>query len=260
MISTTDPHINRAPRNMDAAEWNCRVQLAAAYRLTEKLGLSDLIYTHISTRVPGRHDQFLLNPHGWFFDEITASSLVKIDVDGNPVEDDRFKVNAPGFTIHSAMHRARPDVECVVHLHTIAGMAVSAMECGLLPLNQVSMQYYNRVGYHDYEGLSLDLSERERLVKAIGDKPYLILRNHGLLTTGRSVAEAFVRMYYLNRACEIQLATLSAGQKLVIPPPEVCEHTAQQLETYAKRDTVHLDRIWTALMRLVDRDGGSYRC
>lgn len=259
MISTTDPHVNRAPRNISAEEWNCRVQLAAAYRMTAKLGLSDLIYTHISARVPGTHDQFLLNPHGWFFDEITASSLVKVDVNGVPIGDDRFKVNAPGFTIHSSLHRARPDVECVVHLHTIPGMAVAAMECGLLPLNQVSMPFYNRIGYHDYEGLSLDLSERERIVASMGDKPYLILRSHGLLTTGRSVAEAFVRMYNMNRACEVQLAAMSAGQKLVVPPPEVCEHTARQAEDYENRSTVYLDRIWTALLRLVDRDGGNYR-
>lgn len=260
MISTTDPHVNRIPANIDPTEWDCRVQLAAAYRIAAKLGLTDLIYTHISSRVPGTHDQFLLNPHGWFFDEITASSLVKIDVDGRPVGDARFQVNAPGFTIHSALHRARPDVECVVHLHTVPGMAVAAMECGLLPLNQMSMQFYNRIAYHDYEGLSLDLSERERIVESMGDKKYLILRNHGLLTTGRSVAEAFVRMVYLNRACEIQVATLSAGQKLTMPSPEACEDIARRMDEHTTRDTVHMDRAWTALLRLVDRDGGGYRC
>ena len=259
MISTTDPHLNRAPRNIDPAEWQTRVQLAAAYRLTAKLGMNDLIYTHLSARVPGRHDQFLINPHGWFFDEITASCLVKIDTEGNHIGEQRFKVNAPGFTIHSALHRARPDVECVVHTHTQPGMAVAALECGLLPLNQVAMRFFRRVGYHDYEGLSLDLSERERIVQSMGEHKSLILRNHGLLTTGRSVAEAFVRMYQLNRACEIQLATMATGQKIVVPSDDVCEHAARQGESALERSTEYLDRIWTALLRLIDRDGPDYR-
>jgi ribulose-5-phosphate 4-epimerase/fuculose-1-phosphate aldolase len=260
VISTTDPHINRKPRNIPQNEWDTRVQLAAAYRLAAKFGMTDLIYTHISARVPETHDQFLINPHGWFFDEITASSLVTINVQGSPVGDDRFEVNAAGFTIHSALHTARSNVECVVHLHTTPGMAVAAMECGLLPLNQISMQFYNRVAYHDYEGISLELDERERIVRSIGEKDYLILRNHGLLTTGRSIAEAFTRMYYLNKACEIQVATLSAGQKVTVPSSEVCEHAAKQHDDYANLDTVHLDREWTALLRLLDRDGGDYRC
>jgi ribulose-5-phosphate 4-epimerase/fuculose-1-phosphate aldolase len=260
MISTTDPHQNRKPRHIDDAEWDVRVQLAAAYRLAARFQLTDLIYTHLSVRVPGRHDQFLINPHGWFFDEITASCLVKIDTEGSPIDDGRFEVNAAGFTIHSALHQSRPDVECVVHLHTDAGMAVAALQCGLLPLNQISMQFYERVRYHDYEGISLDFDERARIVRSMGDASCLILRNHGLLTTGRSVAEAFTRMFYLNRACEIQVRTLSMGQPCTLPPPEVCEHAAKQHDDYAYLDTVHLDREWTALLRLLDRDGGDYRC
>ncbi|CAG9177987.1 class II aldolase/adducin family protein [Cupriavidus pampae] len=260
MISTTDPHRNRKPINIGEEEWAVRVQLAAAYRLAAKFNLTDLIYTHISVRVPGTTDQFLINPHGWFFDEITASCLVKIDTEGRPIGDNRFEVNAAGFTIHSALHQSRHDVECVVHLHTDAGMAVAALECGLLPLNQISMQFYNRVNYHDYEGISLDLDERTRIVASMKDAHYLILRNHGLLTTGRSVAEAFTRMFYLNRACEIQQKTLSMGQKVTMPSPEVCEHAAKQHDDYAYLDTVHLDREWTALLRLLDRDGGDYRC
>ena len=260
MISTTDPYRNRKPRNIGDAEWEVRCQLAAAYRLAARFQLTDLIYTHISVRVPGRHDQFLINPHGWFFDEITASSLVKIDVEGRPVDDDRFEVNAAGFTIHSALHQSRPDVECVAHLHTNAGMAVAALQCGLLPLNQISMQFYNRVNYHDYEGISLDLDERSRIVASMGQAHYLILRNHGLLTTGRSVAEAFTRMFYLNRACEIQVQTLSMGQPYTLPSAAVCEHAAKQHDDYAYLDTVHLDREWTALLRLVDREGADYRC
>jgi ribulose-5-phosphate 4-epimerase/fuculose-1-phosphate aldolase len=258
MIPNTDPSLSRAPRDMDTAEWQARVQLAAAYRLTARLGMDDLIWTHISARVPGRHDQFLMNPNGWLFDEITASSLVKVDVEGRPVDDERFKVNAAGFTIHSALHRARPDVDCVVHTHTAPGMAIAALECGLLPLNQVGMRFYRRVGYHDYEGVSLDLSERERIVQSIGEHKHLILRNHGLITTGRSVAEAFVRMYLLNRACEVQLATQGAGQPIVLPSHETCEHAARQQEGHMER-TEYLDRIWTALLRLADRDGTDYR-
>lgn len=258
MISTTDPHINRQPRNVSNEEWAARVQLAAAYRMAAKFGMTDLIYTHLSTRVPGSHDQFLINPHGWFFDEITASSLVKIDTMGRPLDDARFEVNAAGFTIHSALHQSREDVECVVHLHTDAGMAVAALAEGLMPLNQISMQFYNRVAYHDYEGISLDLDERARIVQSLGDKHFLILRNHGLLTVGRSVAEAFTRMFYLNRACEIQVKTLSMGRELVMPSPAVCEHAAKQHDDYAYLDTVHLDREWTALLRLVDRDGQDY--
>ncbi|CAN5289705.1 class II aldolase/adducin family protein [soil metagenome] len=259
MISSTDPHRNRKPRNIADAEWATRVQLAAAYRLAAHFGLTDLIYTHISARVPGEPGRFLLNPHGWFFDEITASSLVKIDVDGSPVGDQRFEVNAAGFTIHSALHQSRHDVDCVVHLHTDAGMAVAALECGLLPLNQISMQFHDRVAYHDYEGISLELDERERIVASMGSENHMILRNHGLLTVGRSVAEAFTRMFYLNRACEIQVKTLSMGQKVVLPSPEVCEHAAQQHDDYANLDTVHLDREWTALLRLIER-GSPYNC
>ncbi|MEJ5990902.1 class II aldolase/adducin family protein [Ramlibacter sp. PS3R-8] len=260
MISTTDPHKNRQPRDIPDDEWAVRVQLAAAYRLAAKFQLTDLIYTHLSARVPGRHEQFLINPHGWFFDEITASSLVKIDVEGRPVDDGRFEVNAAGFTIHSALHQSREDVDCVVHLHTDAGMAVAALQCGLLPLNQISMQFYNRVSYHDYEGISLDLDERTRIVQSMGDKHYMILRNHGLLTTGRSVAEAFTRMFYLNRACEIQVKTLGMGQPYILPSAAVCEHAARQHDDYAYLDTVHLDREWTALLRLIDRDASDYRC
>ena len=258
MNSSTDPHRNRKPLNISEPEWAARVQLAAAYRLAARFNLTDLIYTHLSTRIPGRHDQFLLNPHGWFFNEITATSLVKIDTEGRPVEDGRFEVNAAGFTIHSALHRARADVECVVHLHTDAGMAVAALKEGMLQLNQISMQFYNRVAYHDYEGISLDLDERQRIVKSLGDKHYLILRNHGLLTTGRSVAEAFTRMFYLNRACEIQVKTLAMGREVNLPSAVVCEHAAKQHDDYAYLDTVHLDREWTALLRLLDRDGSDY--
>src|SRR5690606_31194096 len=195
-----------------------------------RFGLSDLVYTHISARVPGTQDQFLINGYGLLFEEITASSLVKIDLDGNPVEASDWEVNPAGFTIHSAVHQVRHDAECVVHTHTVAGMAVAAQQEGLLPLNQMSMQFYGRVAYHDYEGISLDLDERERLQRDLGDKPCMILRNHGLLTVGVTVAEAFSLMYYLNKACELQVAALAGGRPLVIPPPEVCAHASGQFD------------------------------
>ncbi len=237
-------------------ERDARVQLAATYRLMAHFGLDDLIYTHISVRVPGRHDHFLINPYGHFFDEITASSLVKIDLDGEVVEPTKFEVNRTGFVIHSAIHAARPDVVCVLHAHTQAGVAVPAMEEGLLPLNQTAAQFYDRIAYHDYEGLALDLSERERLVRDLGDKQVLILRNHGLLSTGTSVPEAFNRIYYLDMACRYQVAALSMGRKVTLLSPEVGRHTAQQFDEDFEEVGV---REWPGLMRLLDQIDPSYR-
>lgn len=234
------------------------MQLAAAYRLTAKLGMSDLIYTHISARVPGSDHHFLINPYGWLFDEITASSLVRIDLDGNPVGPSREPVNPAGFTIHSAIHSAREEAGCVMHTHTTAGMAVAASRAGLLPISQMSMQFYNHIAYHAYEGIALDLSERERLVRDLGGHSAMILRNHGLLTVGRSVPEAFSRMFYLNRACEIQVAAQSLGE-LIIPAPEICEHTARQYEGDGGSGREGLTREWTALLRLLDREDTGYR-
>lgn len=240
------------------AEWAVRLDLAAAYRLMARFGMTDLIYTHISARVPGRHDRFLINPYGRLFEEITASSLVEIDLEGVPVGPGAHPVNPAGFVIHSAIHAARRDVACVMHTHTLAGMAVAGAGCGLLPLNQMSMQFYNRIAYHDYEGISLELSERERLVRDLGDKQAMILRNHGLLTVGRSVSEAFSLMYYLDRACAIQVAAMPMGQ-LVTPSPEVCEHAARQHERYAEESTEHTDREWNALLRMLDREDPGYK-
>ncbi len=250
--------VTRGRSGAAADEWSVRVQLAAAYRLMARFGMTDLIYTHLSARVPGDAEHFLINPYGWLFEEITASSLVKIDLDGNPVDAGPTPINAAGFVIHSAVHAARSDVGCVMHTHTLPGMAVAAAECGLLPLNQMSMLFYERVAYHDYEGISLDLDERERLVRDLGDKCAMILRNHGLLTVGRTVPEAFSRMYYLDRACAIQLAALSMGPP-VVPPPEVCEHAARQHEQHAEPDSEHERREWDALLRLLDREDPSYR-
>lgn len=239
------------------AERETRVQLAACYRLVARYRMTDLIYTHISARVPGTEDQFLLNPYGLMFEEITASSLVKIDLEGRQIEDGPYGVNAAGFTIHSAIHAARHDVFCVLHTHTRAGMAVSCQKQGLLPLNQIALAYYNRLAYHDYEGIALDLDERPRLVADLGDKRSMILLNHGLLTAGRTIPEAFSLMFYLDRACEVQIAALAGGSELIIPPPEVCEKAA--LQNQMENDAPCGDREWEAHIRMLDREDRSYR-
>lgn len=239
-----------------AEEWQRRVDLAACYRLIARFGMTDLIYTHISARVPGTRDQFLINGYGLLFEEITASSLVKIDLDGKAVEESNYDVNPAGFTIHSAIHQTRHDAECVVHTHTVPGMAVAAQEEGLLPLNQMSMEFYGRVAYHDYEGISLELDERERLQRDLGDKSCMILRNHGLLTVGHTVPAAFSLMYYLNKACELQVAALAGNRPLVMPPPEVCEHAAGQFNVGTPTSGM---REWHALLRRLDREEPDYK-
>jgi len=246
-------------------EQQLREELAACYRLIAHFRMTDLIFTHISVRLPGPEHHFLINPYGLMFDEITASNLVRIDLAGNPVEPTPYPVNPAGFVIHSAIHGARDDAQCVLHTHTRAGCAVAALECGLLPVNQISMEFYGRIAYHDYEGIALDLSEQQRLVADLGDKSAMILRNHGLLTVGRSVSEAFLRMYYLEKACEIQLAAQASGQ-LVLPPHEVCAHTERQfndpqrpLQEGQFNDPDGMQLAWSALLRMLDRVAPGYR-
>ena len=212
-----------APRSsIGPAEWALRVQLAGAYRVAHELGWSELIYTHISMRVPGPEHHFLINPYGLRFDEVTASSLVKVNQNGESVGPQEYSANKAGFIIHSAIHMAREDAQCVWHMHTLAGMAVSAQEDGLLPAHMYSHNFWKRLSYHDFEGPSMRLDERTRLVSSFGKQNQaLILRNHGLLTVGRTITEAFIRFWRLNRACEIQLAAQAA--RLRIPSPEVCE-------------------------------------
>lgn len=244
-------------RNVDSREWELRCDLAAAYRLIAHFGMDDLIYTHLSVRLPGEQHRFLLNPYGMMFDEITASSLVAVDPDGHAIEEEEeSKINNAGFTIHSAVHMARDDAHCVMHTHTTAGMAVAAQEQGLLPLNQMSMEFYGRTSYHDYEGVALDLDERDRLVRDLGSNSAMILRHHGLLTTGRTVAEAFHYMYYLEQACRIQIAATQGGQKVTVPPPEVAAHTAAQFAGWSDNKG---QRPWTALRRLLDRESPDYK-
>src|SRR5687767_11818594 len=207
-------------------EWLARVDLAACYRLVHHFGMDDLVYNHISARVPGEEGHFLINAYGMTYDEITASSLVKIDFDGNVVHDSGtgYGINQAGFVIHSAVHRGRPDVACVIHTHTPAGMAVSAMQCGLLPLTQNAM-FFSGVGYHDYEGPAVDLDEQKRLVADLGGHVAMILRNHGLLSVGATIPEAFITLYWLERACQAQVFALGGNTELVHPEKSTVQKT-----------------------------------
>jgi ribulose-5-phosphate 4-epimerase/fuculose-1-phosphate aldolase len=229
------------------AEWALRVDLAAAYRIVADYGWDDLIFTHLSVRIPGPEHHFLLNPYNLMFEEITASSLIKVDVEGNAVEPTPFITNPAGFTIHSAIHMAREDAQAVMHLHTPAGQAVSAQADGLLPLTQAAMLVRHDIAYHDYEGLAVDLDERERIVGDIGGKHMMLLRNHGTLSVGETIGEAFVRLYTLERACQAQVMALTAGQNLNNPPQGAPEVAAQQGALALPAAAKHL--AWPALKR-----------
>lgn len=253
------------PASMNPLEWRARVDLAACYRLAAHYGWTDLIYTHISARVPGPDEHFLLNPFGWMFEEVTASSLVKVDVHGNIVSPTPHRIHPAGFVIHSAIHQARPDVLCVMHSHTRAGMAVSMMECGLLPLSQHAMLFEGRVAYHDSEGLALDIDERTRLARDLGDKPVMILRNHGTLVAGGSVGEAFSMMWHLEKAMQAQIDALASGQTLTRPSAEVARATAangftnKAMSQYDDGQSPMGRLEWPALLRKLDRMDPSYR-
>jgi ribulose-5-phosphate 4-epimerase/fuculose-1-phosphate aldolase len=249
---------------IDSREWELRVQLAAAYRIIDHMGWSELIWTHTTVRVPGPEHHFLINPYGLRFDEVCASNLVKVDLHGNIIGDQAQEINPAGFVIHSAIHMARPDVQCIMHTHTVAGMAVAALQIGLLPISMYALGYYERVAYHDFEGPSLDREERQRLASNLGDKNVLILRTHGLLTCGQTVAQAFVRMFRLERACQVQLAAHATGSELVVPPREVCEISAERSDDFLATDGGKgYSRIanpeFDALMRLMDKKDRSYR-
>lgn len=242
---------------VSAEEWETRVNLAACYRLASHFRMTDLIYTHISARVPGPDHHFLINAFGLLWDEITASTLVKVTLDGDIVDDPTGNgINRAGYVIHSAVHRARADVECVMHTHTQAGIAVSAQDQGLLPISQHAMRFTGAIGYHDYEGLALDLDEQARLVGDLGERKAMILRNHGLLTCAESIAEAFDLMYYLERACQTQIGAMAGGAKLRMPPPGVAEKTAGQFKAlpYKQKKTE-----WKAHLRMLDKADASYR-
>ena len=238
-------------------EWQMRVDLAAAYQLAHIYKWTDLIYTHFSARVPGTED-FLINPYGMMFDEITASNLVKIDGEGQIVGGgDQSQINYAGFVIHSAVHKARHDVGCVMHTHTTSGMAVSALKSGLLPLTQTAMRFYGRIAYHDYEGPALDLDEQKRLVADLGVHDAMILRNHGLLACAPTVAEAFNIMYWLERACQAQVAAMSCGSELNIPGDNVAKVAAHQYAPGTRRRFGLME--WPTMLRMLDQTDGSYR-
>jgi len=237
-------------------EWAVRVDLAAAYRLVAHYGWDDLIFTHISARVPGPDEHFLINPYGMMFDEINASSLVKIDLDGNIIEPSEYFVNPAGFTIHSAIHAARHDVACVLHLHTVPGVAVSAQAPGLLPLNQTAMLVRSTTSYHEYEGVALDHDERPRLVADLGGNTTMILRNHGTLAVGSTIAIAFQNIYLLERACAMQVATLAGGTPVHAAADAVVDLVRRQA-AYGRDELA--DLAWRALLRMLDRKDASYR-
>lgn len=239
------------------AEWQARVELAACYRIADHFGFSDIVWGHITAKVPGT-GRFLINRFGLCFDEVTASNLVTVDIDGNVIDPGNAEteepVNRTGFVIHSAIHAARPDVHCIMHVHTDAGMAVSVLEEGLLPTVIDAMPFFNRVASHPFEGLSVDTDERGRLATDLGDSNAMILRNHGLLTCGATVGEAFMGFYYLERACDVQLKALATGRALNLPPDDVCERAAKQSEAFA-----HGRYEWPALLRLAERLDPGFR-
>lgn len=258
MPASVTPLTRHRPPGIGPEEWQARVDLAACYRLVAHFEMTDLIYTHITLRVPGTRDQFLINPFGSLFDEVTASSLVRIDVEGRVLWPADGKVNPAGYIVHSAIHLKRDDAHCVLHTHSRAGMAVAAMRDGLLPLNQKGLAFYDRIGYHDYRGLAFDVEERESLFHDLGPHKAMILRNHGLLTVGENCAEAFSLMYSLEVACRLQVDAMSmvrSRDELVLPAPEVCEHTARQFDGYPEPP---VSREWPHLLRLLDRVNPGY--
>lgn len=239
-----------------ADEWRTRVDLAAAYRLVALFGWDDLVFTHVSARVPGEPGAFLINPYGLMFDEITASSLIKVDHDGTKLDDSPWPVNPAGFVIHSAIHAARPQARCVLHVHTPNGVAVSAQAAGVLPLSQQSIFVLSNLAYHDYEGVALRDDEKPRLVRDLGDCNFLMLRNHGLLTVGTSVADAFLSMYLFETTCMIQVRALAAGAAVTRIAPQVVA-TAQAQAAQATRG-MGADLVWPGLLRRLDRRAPGY--
>jgi ribulose-5-phosphate 4-epimerase/fuculose-1-phosphate aldolase len=254
---STAEELANVRQQVSEAEWDARVDLAAAYRLVAAYGWDDLIFTHLSARVPGPEHHFLINPYGMMFEEITASSLVKVDLEGRIVMPSPYFINPAGFTIHSAVHAAREDALCVIHLHTNHGIAVSAQKAGLLPISQQSLFVLASLGYHDYEGVALNEAEKGRLVADLGDKSHLILRNHGLLTVGKTAAEAFLSMYILQGACRIQILAQSGGTTLLPVPDPIVEHVASQMSAVTVGQGAQL--AWPGLIRKLDRIDPSYR-
>lgn len=237
-------------------EWQTRVDLAACYRMVAHYGWDDLIFTHISARVPGPEHHFLINPYGMMFDEVTASSLVKVDLNGEKVMESEYQINPAGFIIHSAVHDARDDAKCVMHLHTKAGIAVSALQDGLQAYSQQSLFALSSLAYHDYEGVALNLDEKVRLVNDLGSKNFMILRNHGLLTAGNSIADAFTFMFLLQRSCEIQLEAQATGQPLITIPDAILAGIQAQAKEVTRSAGGAL--AWPGILRKLDRTNPGY--
>ncbi len=237
------------------AERKLRVELAACYHLAHLEGWDELIYNHISARVPGPDHHFLINPVGLTFEEVTASNLIKVDLEGNIIGDSAYSVNAAGFTIHSAIHAARPDVGCILHFHTVAGMAISTLQDGLLPVTQTAMLFLDDIAFHDYEGIAFDLDERARLVRDLGDKSILLLRNHGTLVARATIGQAFIGMYLLEKAARAQLQILASGRNLVTPSA----HSAKATSEVGRSGRGGEEIGWQAMLRRLDRVDVTYK-
>jgi ribulose-5-phosphate 4-epimerase/fuculose-1-phosphate aldolase len=248
-------HIPSVKELVSAEEWALRCDLAACYRLVALYGWTDLVFTHISARLPGADHHFLINPYGLLFEEITASSLIRVDQSGNKLSDSPFIVNRAGFVIHSTIHAARDDIQCVLHTHTRAGVAVSAQRCGVLPISQQSTFVLGSLAYHAYEGVALRDEERPRLRADLGDATFLMLRNHGLLTVGRTIADAFLSMYMFETTCQIQIAALTGGELTRIQP-EILNGVAEAARI--QTDGLGGRFVWPALLRKLDRIDSSY--
>jgi ribulose-5-phosphate 4-epimerase/fuculose-1-phosphate aldolase len=257
-MNAPDLQIPSRQGQVSDAEWRTRVDLAAAYRLVALFKWDDLVFTHITARVPGRDNEFLINPYGLMFEEITASSLVKIDTAGNKLDDTPFPVNPAGFTIHSAIHGARHDAQCVLHTHTLNGVAVAAQKHGVLPLSQQSIFVLSSLAYHDYEGVALRDDEKPRLVKDLGEKNFLMLRNHGLLTLGPTVADAFLNMYLFETVCNIQVRAMAGGSELVHVDPRIIAGAQQQAKEVTK-GVGGGALTWPGLLRRLERIDPGYR-
>ena len=250
LIRSAKPHVT-------ADEWTVRTDLAAAYRAVAMYGWDDLVFTHISARVPGPEHHFLINPYGMLFEEITASSLVKVDLEGRKVMESPFETNPAGFTIHSAVHEAREDARCVIHLHTTEGVAVSCQKDGLLPISQQSLFPLASLAYHDYEGVALEPAEKARLAKDLGDRSSMILRNHGLLTCAETVADAFLYMYILQKACEVQVRAQAGGGELIPVPRAIVEGIRKASKIVLRQSGGMI--AWPAILRKLDRLDPSWR-
>ncbi len=250
----SSPVLADMPNTMDPEEWLVRVDLAACYQLFNYFGWTDIIFNHISVSVPNKKDQFLINGFGLLYNEVTAENLVKVDIDGNVISDPTGMGVLPGgFTIHSAIHMVRPDAQCVMHTHTPATITVSAMDRGLMRLTQHAMRFTNRIAYHNYDGAFFNDEERKRLQKNLGNKMVMLLRNHGTLVCGRTIAEAFDTMYYLERACQTQVMMMSTGEKLIEPTMLVGDQVASMFESPGRKAKGG-DQIWPAMMRLLKQN------